>query len=551
MQHSAETCDPHSSRKLKDESGFTLPEAVVSLTVLAVVLALLTAGLVASLNGIRRAKVNAIMSNYAQARIEELNAIDYGDLGYTTGTPSGVLPAGTQTATIQGVGLEYDVAVSYVGSSTGLDVIERTDNGGAPIDGDGVDGVLDFGIDYKLVEVEVRHADGLVDPVTFRTVAAPPNIGAHEGTANVIVDVVRHEPFAGLSLADPNPITCISHPFQSYISPDLDDKQDFPGVVPNSSNPADPDFWYDIDLCPGFLVSDGTWHIMPDVIESSGNRAHAPVTNTTQNNLAIYQPAELEVEIFDDVTGNAITADAILILDDGADSTTFTGDNSGVWDITTINGYPVVPNYYDITVFADGYVPVVLSSYQLPSGYPGDLTDDLDIFMTPDVTVFFERQFIDEDGRPIHGVVVDIDSAIFPTPIAVESDANGQIGIWLTVTSPVTAGATSPYGHDPIPPSTGIPAPGLVTFTMFTPPASGLVLLNNAGANGDYGYRGAGGVEAFTRVLSNVANQASVALDPGDYDIVKMCDDGTEIHQETWTVTAGSTITYNPGGPCP
>jgi len=550
MQRSAETCDPHDSRKLKDESGFTLPEAVVSLTVLAVVLALLTAGLVASLNGIRRAKVNAIMSNYAQARIEELNAIEYDDLGYTTGSPSGVLLAGTQFATVQGINLEFDIDVSYVGSSTGLDVIERTDNGGAPIDGDGVDGVFDFGIDYKLVEVEVRHVDGLINPVTFRTVAAPPDIGAHEGTANVIVTLSRHEPFAGLALADANPQTCLTQPFQSYISPDLDDQQDFAGIVPNSGNPADVDFWYDILLCPGFVVTDGVWHIMPDSIETKANRAHAPVTNTSQNNLAIYQPAEIEVNIFDAGSGLPITTDAQLILDDGANSTSFPHDLSGTWDINTIDGYPLVPNYYDITVFADGYVPVVMSSYQLPSGYPGSLSDTLNINMTPDVTVFWERQFIDVDGRPIHGVVVDIDSAIFPTPIAVESDANGQIGIWLTVTSPVTAGATSPYGHDPIPPAAGIPGPGLVTFVMTTPPTSGLVLLDNAGPLGDYGYRGAGGVEAFTRVLSNSSNRASVALEPGDYDIVKMCDDGSEIDLESWTVTAGSTITYNPGGPC-
>lgn len=535
----------------RNDAGFTLPEAVVSLTVLAVVMALLTAGLVASLNGIRRAKVNAIMSNYAQARIEELNAIEYGDLGYTLGSPSGILPIGTQTATIQGVNLEFDINVSYVGSSTGLDVIERTDNGGAPIDGDGVDGIYDFGIDYKLVEVEVRHADGLVNPVTFRTVAAPPNIGAHEGTANVIIDVVRHEPFAGLSLLDPNPQTCISHVFQTYISPDVDDQQDFAGIVPNSGNPADPDFWYDILLCPGFGVTDGTWHIMPDVLESKGNRAHAPVTNTTQNNLQIYQPAEITINLFDDVSGLPITGDSLLVLDDGASSTSFPADFTGSWFIDTIDGYPLVPNSYDITVFADGYVPVVLSGYQLPSAYPISLSDTLDINMTPDVTVFWERQFIDDLGQPIHGVVVDIDSAIFPAPIAIESDANGQIGIWLTVTSPVTASANSPYGHEPIPPSTGIPGPGLVTFTMSTPPTSGLVELRNVGVTGDYGYRGAGGVEAFDRVLANSADRGSVALEPGDYDIVKMCDDGTEIDLETHTVVAGGTVTYNPGGPCP
>lgn len=44
----AETITTTVHGRWRDEAGFTLPEAVVSLTVLAVVLALLTGGLVAS-----------------------------------------------------------------------------------------------------------------------------------------------------------------------------------------------------------------------------------------------------------------------------------------------------------------------------------------------------------------------------------------------------------------------------------------------------------------------------------------------------------------------
>ena len=298
----------------RNDEGFTLPEAIMSLTILAIVLGIMAAGLAAGLTGLQRAKVEAVMSNFAQAKVEEVRSLDYADVGYPSGTPKGVIDPGNYDVQVQGVNMNVDISVAYVGSSTGLDVVSDPATPGP--DGDGAEAAFDFGIDYKEVVVTISHDNALIAPIVTRTIMAPPNIGAHEGIANVIVNLGPYEPFAAADpLAFPYPKICLTNSSNFYISPTTDAVQVFPGIVPTPD--TGPDFWYDVRLgltCTEHdLFSD--WHILPHDLVNDTDRVHAPVTTTVDTFLGIYLPASIDVRALDSGTGLPITSAASLVLD--------------------------------------------------------------------------------------------------------------------------------------------------------------------------------------------------------------------------------------------
>ena len=539
---------------VRNDEGFTLPEAIMSLTVLAIVLGIMAAGLAAGLTGLQRAKVEAVMSNFAQAKVEEVRSLDYSDVGYPSGTPKGVIDPGNYDVQVQGVNMNVDIAVAYVGSSTGLDVVSDPATPGP--DGDGAEAAFDFGIDYKEVVVTISHDNALIAPIITRTIMAPPNIGAHEGIANVIVNLGPYEPFAAADpLVFPYPKICLTNLSNFYISSTTDAVQVFPGIVPTPD--TGPDFWYDVRLgltCTEHdLFSD--WHILPQDLVNNTDRVHAPVTTTVDTFLGIYLPASIDVRALDAGTGLPITSAASLVLD--ASKPHQFDSATGLWSITTLDGYPMVPDIYDVVLLADGYLPEVLPAYNLPSGYPVDRTDNLDIVLTPTVTT--EILFtIEAFGRPINGAQVTVSGGPLPTPINLLTDEQGQVTTWLPEGAVVDAAIASPYGHDSIfsppggeivPPSDPTPGPDwLVTHSLgYSSATRGVLFLNKSGA-GDFGYRPEDASEAYNVVLANNLGEASAALDAGKYEVVKMCDDGTVLNPTVVTVTAGGTVSYGTSG---
>lgn len=530
-------------QQLRDrEDGFTIVEAVVALTILAVVLTLMVASLGATMNALNRAKVVAVMSNLAQASVEEIRALDYFDVGFPSSSPAGVLPVGTQIRSLQGIDFEVDVAVSYVGSLSGLDII---DPGGAP-DGDGVAGVNDFGINYKLVEVTISHPEGLVQPVEMNTLVAPPSIGANEGFANVIVDVLRFEPFADPKVtteaSHPSPQVCLTNPMNTIWSGAPSGSQVFGAITPNSSNPADLDYYYDVRLGVFCDLQDSganAWHIHPDSIAADAHRVHAAVTTTEEATIEVYLPATLEVEAFDNDTGLTITTDAHLIFTNGPVVSEFPA-NPATWTITDVDGYPMRPGTYGIAVFAEGYEPFVVNNTDVPAGYPAVNDDVRDVYMEDHPTVPLPVRVEDTLGREIAGARVVFDGGLFPEQVVLTTDMFGDIvtlpvpnGVPITAavedTNGLTLGGAIPF----------TPVPATSWVAILAPlPGYELIHLNNAGA-GVFEWRDAGSSDEFNQVLPNSGGDASLGLPTGDYEFQKACDDGSVVGNSTYTVTGG------------
>jgi len=85
---------------LRREAGFTLPEAVMALAVLAIGILMTITPVAAALSGLHRAKLVAIASNLAQARVEEIRSLSYFDVGFPSSSPAGVL---TDTETVTAI----------------------------------------------------------------------------------------------------------------------------------------------------------------------------------------------------------------------------------------------------------------------------------------------------------------------------------------------------------------------------------------------------------------------------------------------------------------
>lgn len=544
--------------RLGSDAGFTLPEAMMALTILAIVLGIMAAGLAAGMKGLQRAKIEAVMSNFAQAKVEEVRSLNYEDVGYPTGTPRGVIDPGNYDIEIQGVNMNVDIFVQYVGSSTGLDVVDDPTTPGP--DGDGAEAAYDFGVDYKEVVVTLSHDLGLIDDIVTRTIVAPPNIGAHEGIANVIVNLGPYEPFAAADpLVYPYPKVCLDRPSTFYISSTTDATQVFPGIDPNPD--TGPEFWYDLTLGLGCTVQDpfSQWHILPNDIVNGTARVHAPVTTTVDTFLGIYLPASIDVRALDSGTGLPITTSAKLVLD--ATKPHQFNSATGLWSVSSLDGYPMVPDIYDVVILASGYLPAVIPARNIPQGYPADRTDNLDVILTPAVTTEILFTIQSSSGRPINGAQVTVSGGPLTTPINLISDGNGQVTAWLPEGAVVEASVNSPYGHssissppggETVPPSNPAPGPDwLVNHNLpYDSSTKGFVNFNKSGA-GDFGYRPIDASEAYNVVLANNLGEATAALAPGTYQMVKLCDDGRIINIQSITVTTGGTKTYgNSGGQC-
>ncbi len=538
-------------QRLRDqEDGFTIVEAVVALTILAVVLTLMIASLGATMNALNRAKVISIMSNLAQANVEEIRALDYFDVGFPASSPSGVLPTGTQTQTLQGIDFEIDVAISYVGALSGLDII---DPGGAP-DGDGVQGVNDFGINYKLVEVTISHPEALVQPVVMSTLVAPPSIGANEGFANVIVDVLRYEPFASPKVSSeagqPSPQVCLTNPVNTVYSGAPSGTQVFGAITPNSSNPVDIDYLYDIRLGVFCDLQDSgpdQWHIMPSTIEADADEVHAPVTTTTEATIEVYLPATLQVEAFDGPF--TVTTDSWFVFTNGTEITATFG-NPADWTITDVDGYPMRPGSYGIAVFSEGYEPFVSNNTEVPALYPALNDDYRPIPMRPHPTVDLPVRVEDTLGREIAGARVVFADGLFPQQILLPTDEFGEIptlpvpdGVTITAavedTNGLTLGGAIPF----------TPVPATSWVAILAPlPGFELVHLNNVGS-GVFEWRDAGSSDEFNVVVPNSGGDASLGLPVGSYEFQKKCDDDSIAMNGVFNVVGGGG-TWGAGPSC-
>ncbi len=433
------------SARLHGEDGFTLVEALVALSLLSIAIILTITPVLAGFDVLSEAKLATIASNLAQARVEELRSLDYEDIGFPLGVPEGILVA-SETVTAQSIDFIVTTDVKYFGSiNPGEDVV--------PQGGDGVEGLPDMGIDYKEVTVTVGHHSGAVKPIVMQTIMAPPNIAAHEGKANVIVELIKEEPVTKppSAVGYPQVVLVKDTAFYPFLGTP-GQTQLFAGVPASESGATDYYYYARLGATQTSYEAAG-WRIHPTDIDVETDRAHMGPTETATVPLRIYRPAEIVVELFDDTTLLPIVTDIDLTIDyDGTihGFTELDPEWTGTgFTITELNGVPVVPGSYDMTATALGYSLETKFDVVVPEDYPTDVVHEEAFYLEQSTDVFLVVLVVDDGGSPISGASVTIDPE-FEVPFTLTTDVDGYVDYsWSYDGFDVAIDVTSPSGHDP------------------------------------------------------------------------------------------------------
>ena len=285
----------HRSRP-EDDDGFSLVETIVAMVVLGSILLVTITVISSSFRTLGGAKETDVANNIGQARIEAARSLAFGDVGTVAGSPAGTITP-SETVEIQGVDLQVDTTVQWVGSATGLDLVTGTQSG------DGVPGFFDPGIDYKLVTVTVTPNGN--DPIVFETIIAPPNVAAAEDAANLIITIAKDEPADAPS--DTSLPRVYLHPASGLIAGGLGlEEVPFLDIEDAVDHP--------IRLGPTINdTSDGTWAMADPTLSTSVGAA-----TTSSEVLTIYRPITLEITATDDV--GTLLSDASVVVTDQATS---------------------------------------------------------------------------------------------------------------------------------------------------------------------------------------------------------------------------------------
>ena len=512
-------------RRLRREDGFTIVEAMVAVSMLAVAISLTIQPVMASLRRIADARTISVAENLAQAEIESLRALDYEDVGLPGRSPSGVLDE-QHTVTVEGRAYDVRLDVRYAGSLTGLAVV--------PQGGDGVEGAWDPGVDYKVVTVTVTATGREHDPVIMETIVSPRSVGAHEGIANARVYLAAYEPFAPSGYHLPS-LKIQDSPAAPISSALYADTQVFPAIPPG-------DYVVTLDDADG-------WVIHPDDVITGNDALHVTAGTLTETTLRVYRPATLTITAVDAATGDAVPSPRLAYKNLVRDQTVTLAPG-----VLTATG--LIPDAYDLTVTASGYQTWTLSSVNIPSGYPSpdmSLTAQMQPIGSPTTTttttvpgstttvpgtttttqpagtttttqpvnaraVSFDVD--DNTGRPVHGATITISASGQPT-IVVTTDDRGGATYNLILGVSYTATASTAWGHGPDSDTFDPQSTGSVNLDLTRPSGKGTLVLKG-GESAEFLYRPQGS-SGWTVLPVNYLGEASFVDSQGKFDVAKRC----------------------------
>ena len=475
-----------------EEAGFTIIEVVIAAAILAIAIVLTVSPLISSMRSLDRSKDVTIAESLALARIEQVRALEFGDIGHPGSAPDGVL-ARSETVSIEGSSFLIETAVEFVGAASGLDIV--------PQGGDGVEGMFDVGVNYKHVRVVVTGVGSGADPVTMDTFLAPPTIGGLEDIALVEVAVDRHEPFD--PSLDPDPVVRISGPW-IYDSPAGSPTQYFADVFAGT---------YMISL-----VTSHGWMIHPDSVDSGATSVTAAAGTSAQRTIRVYQPVALDVVVVDDDTGSPIT-NAVLTATDLAYGPP-TSNPAGDYSFTGL-----VPDRYRIDALAGGYRSVSVEVDVPGTGGATSITATIRMRSQTFVGVDYDF-FVDHDatsGYHVNGATVEVAHPSYGVFVGT-TDETGHTIIELPESTPgFTVTATAPWGQQSATASLSTGgSPGSETLSLTAGAATDVFWLRNGayGPDGFFEYKVGSG--PWVRLLANDAGRATFVVVEDDGTIVEM-----------------------------
>ena len=482
--------------KLRDDRGFGIVEAVVATALFAILVAISIGPIMSSLDRLGTARLTTEAEKLGEAQLEAFRALNFDDVGLTTGNPTGVIaPSVTVSGDIAWV---IDTDVRWEGAITGID-----------------------DANYKIVEITVKHPSGAIEPISFSSIIAPDRLLDSSNKATVTVD---------LSLMEPTPSFTLTPQVYLVKSDGLGagsgsvfplaggapTQFKFPLLNPTDDNPGDPNYEMVMRLGPGLDDIEALgWHIAPTALVTGSDTFQLFEAQILDAVLPIYRPAQLEVFVEDEVTGLPIN-NATLTLFNGVLVETYT-TTDGRFFIEAAYGYPLAADTYDITIQSSGYGSEIRSAVTIPSLYPYPLHTE---------TFKLEVQV----GEPVTFSVKENDYVIPNATISVPglpdavTDEYGEVTIFVPTGSHV-ATITNTVGFDTANKSFNSTA-GSVNINLTRPSNFRAVHLYN-GATGDHwGYRERYSGDAYVEVPrdynGNGVFSAKIYL---YWDVALVCND--------------------------
>jgi len=535
---------PRPSRSCRnDESGLSIIEVLIAVSVLAVALVLTIGPTVSSFATLQDAKVIDLADAIAEGRIEDARQLDFADVGVSGASPGGVF-ADNELITLQGIEFEVRTTIEWVGSSA-------TDSGLFAGGEDGVQGFEDFGRNYKWLEVWVQPTNRTIDPVIFNTAIAPSFVpSGSDSTGAVTVQLKKFEP-VGTATSDldwPNLVlvTEVGGGQQTPTSGSGTESQLFDALTPDPTGAP-----YRVRLGPTLANVEGFgWRIHPDDLRSFAdqifvNPGHAEVVSVT-----IYKPITLSVTVEGQtaVGGPYESVDrASLILGTDGSYGVFDDDDMitpGTWLIDSFQGSPLVPGTYTIQIDSPGFAPYGVQVIDLPSNYPIVLSQSelIQLAISPTNTAQMTFAVAGPDGQAVRGALVNVDGPGYG-PLVQTTDFDGQAIFNLPVGSTPTVTVQSPHGHGEwsqvLAPLAGL---ATVDIALPIPGAHGLIEF----VSGQFGYFEylpfGSGANWSEPVLPNTGGAASVALPANglgnQWQVRKICWSDNQVVAEGTVVVA-------------
>jgi Tfp pilus assembly protein PilV len=347
------------------DSGILLVEALIAVSLFAVVATGLVNIVLSSLNATTRVKHQTVAEQGVMSQIEQIRAMNYDDVGTVNGCVAGPLNSSQAfTKDLQGQNLGVNAtlhtAVAYASAN--------------------VPGAADTGADLKKVTVWItRDQDGkvLAQSATFLA----PKQEASQTTATIKAAVSDYGA-AGTPMQNVqvNLATGPSAPGSCYT--DASGSVTFPGLTANPTTGSQA--YYDLSVVPpsGYQV------LSDDSAGKSPVHVQLSPTQLWSTSLSVYKPATIVVDLLNpdgsQYTGSAsVTVTSNDARTSGTSKTfTYSGTPLTVTNVVPADSPYLVPGQYSLQVTQNGY-QTVSDTGTVPAGYPTTLSSTFDETMTP------------------------------------------------------------------------------------------------------------------------------------------------------------------------
>ena len=527
---------------LASESGFSLMEVVLAMTIFAIVATALLSVLVSGVSAQSLARQKTIGEQAATAAIESLRELSYSNIGNPGKNPNGTVTLSRTLAQVLGTstpGLSGTVTTKVDWNNSPLDKVATSYRNAA------------F---YKKVTVTVTRSDGkqLAQMVTFVS-DANSSTGINDTEIDLsVLDLGTNSPVSGqdvnLTTGPSAPLTDTTDAAGSII---------FPALTANPTSGATA--YYNLGLTPlaGYtLLKDD------DIAQTpSSSTAHVQLAPSQiwPTSLRVYKGSTVTVVLQNQATGTTYTGNATVTLSTtlrGAAASKTLSYSGGPVSTNTFASEPIIPSPSALVsggytaAVSNGFLATAVTKATVPNTYPTDLTSTFTLVGYPTGTLAANVTWA---GVAVSGATVTLTGGPTGVNLSATTNASGiatftdlPAGSGYTVTATksgqsassaasVTAGATTnvsialPVGTIVATvTSGGVPVSGAtVTVTggpmsvslSATTNASGIATFNNVPAGTGYTVAATQGTNTVTQtgvsVTGGSTTNVSIAMPVG------------------------------------